>query len=141
MINNNLQFCREELGLKQSEIGEFLSVKKSTVSGWENGYSIIPFEKLIKFCNMYDLSLDYVCGLSRKNILYSKIPTDKKIIGQKLKDLRIKLGLTQQQIADECDIARTTFNGYESGRYYISTLAIYTICKKYNLSMDSILRK
>ena len=138
MITNNLQFCREEIGITQDKLGSVLNVHKSTISGWENGHSIIPFKKLLKFCQLYNYSLDFVCGLTRKNIEYPKIDFDNKTIGSRLKELRKKLGLTQQEIAKECSISQTTYSTYESGIYLISTITIYTICTKYNISIDWI---
>ena len=140
MLNNNLGYCRDELEMTQQELGKIFNVHKSTISCWENGYSIIPFKKLVKFCNLYDYSFDFVCGLSRKNIKYSKYKLNKAYIGKRLKKIRKKLGLTQQQIADECSISQTTYNTYEKGSYLVSTMTIYTICKNHNLSIDTILR-
>lgn len=139
MLNNNLQNAREDLEMTQEELGYVFGIHKSTISGWENGHSVIPFKKLTKFCNIYDFSLDYVCGFSRRNINYSKINTDKKFIGKKLKEVRKKIGLTQNQVADECSISQTTYSTYESGLYLVSTMTLYTICKNHNLSMDLVL--
>lgn len=141
MVNNNLKYAREELDMTQEELGYVFGVKKATISNWENGYDIIPLNKLIKFCNLYNYSLDYIVGFTRNNKLVSKIEkTDKIIIGKKLKDLRIKLGLTQQQIADECSISRATYCHYEIGMNLVSTLTLYTICKNHKISIDSFLR-
>lgn len=138
MINNNLEFCRESLDMTQEELGFVFGVHKSTISCWENNHSTIPFKKLIKFCNLYDYSLDFVCGLSRTNKGFTKIVLDKKKIGTNLKNARKRLKLTQQQIADECSISQTTYNTYEKGKYLVSTLTIYTICKNHQISMDTI---
>lgn len=142
MIDNNLKYCREELEMTQIELGYIFGVQKQTVSNWENGYDVIPLNKLIKFCNLYNYSFDYVCGLTRKNKSYPKIDKiDKKKIGKKLKELRTKLDLTQQKIADECSISRATYCHYEIGMNLISTLTLYTICKNHNISIDEFLRK
>ena len=141
MLNNNLKYAREELEMTQEELGYVCGVKKATISNWENGYDIIPLNKLIKFCNLYNYSFDFICGFTRKNKNYSKInKVDKAIIGNKLKDLRTKLGLTQQQIADECSISRATYCHYEIGMNLVSTLTLYTICKNHKISMDEFLR-
>ena len=139
MIDNNLKFCREELEMTQEELGFVFGVHKATISNWENGYDIIPLNKLIRFCNLYNYSLDYVSGLSRKNDEYNKIEINKEKIGNNLKKLRNKLGLTQKQIADECNISRTTYCHYEIGISLISTITLYTICKKHKISMDELI--
>lgn len=142
MLNNNLKYAREELEMTQEELGYVFGVKKATISNWENDYDIIPLNKLIKFCNLYNYSLDFIVGFIRENKSYPKLEkTDKVIIGRKLKDLRNKLGLTQQQIADECSISRATYCHYELGMNLVSTLTLYTICKNHKISMDSFLRQ
>lgn len=142
MIENNIRYCREELEMTQSELGYVFGVSKYTVSGWETGKDTMPFNKLIKFCNLYDYSLDFVLGLNRKNIKYgTDINIAKKQIGIKLKEVRKSLNLTQQKLSDECGFFQTTYSGYETGRYLINTITIYTICKKYNISMDWICGK
>ncbi len=138
MIDNNLKYCREELEMTQEELGYVFGVSKNTVSGWENAHDTMPFNKLIKFCNMYDYSLDFVCGLIRKNIKYGKFETDKVKISKKLKELRTKLNLSQQALADNCNFLQATYSTYETGKYLINTITIYTICKTYNVSMDWI---
>lgn len=138
--NNNLKYCREELEMTQKELGFVFGVSRYTVHGWENGHDTMPFNKLIKFCNLYGYSLDFVCGLSKKNIKYDKLNIDKQMIGNKLKELRKNLHLSQQQLANDCHISQTTYSGYETGAYLINTITIYTICKTYNISMDLLLR-
>ena len=140
MFENNLQFCREELGMTQTELGYVLGIHKSTISGWENGYSIIPLKKLVAFCNLYHYSIDFVCGLSRKNDKVYKWTFDKKTIGERLKNIRKHLGLTQTKIAEEIGISQPTYNTYEKGIYLANTLTIYTICKNYKVSMNSIFK-
>lgn len=140
VFQNNLKYCREELEMTQKELGYVFGVSRYTVHGWENGHDSMPFNKLIKFCNLYSYSLDFVCGLSKKNIKYDPLNINKEIIGNKLKNLRKKMKLSQQQLAKDCHISQTTYSGYETGRYLINTITIYTICKTYNISMDLLLR-
>lgn len=52
----------------------------------------------------------------------------------------MKLGLTQQQIADECMITQATYSGYETGKFLITSLALYTICYNHKLSIYSIIK-
>lgn len=142
MLDNNLKSAREDLEMTQEELGYVFGVKKATISNWENGYDIIPLNKLIKFCNLYDYSLDFIVGFTRENKIYPKLDkVDKVKMGKKLQDLRKNLGLTQQKIADECSISRATYCHYELGMNLVSTLTLYTICKNHKISMDSFLRQ
>lgn len=139
MMQNNIKYCREELEMTQQELGYVFGVSGSTVAGWENNHDTMPLTKLVRFSNMYKYSLDYIVGLSRTNN-YKKVKLDKKKIASNLKDIRTKLNLTQQQIADECMISQTAYSNYETGLYLINTLTLYTICLKHKLSFYDIVK-
>lgn len=141
MNNNNLKYVREELEMTQEELGLVFGVKGSTVAGWENNHDNIPLNKLFKYSKLYGYSLDYLTGLSRTNGNIIKIDKlDKNRIGNNLKKIRKQLHMTQQQIADECMISQTTYSGYESGNYLITSLTLYTICHNHNLSFYDIIK-
>lgn len=140
MFNNNLKSCREDLEITQTQLGYIFGVSKQTVSGWENAKDTMPFNKLIKFSNLYDYSLDYILGFTRKNINYNVL-CNENIIGNNLKKLRNDFKLSQKQIADVCNICQTTYSGYETGKYLINTMTVYAICKKYHVSADWIVGK
>ena len=140
LINNNLKHCRENLEMTKEELGDVLGVTKGTVANWENGNDSIPLRQVVKICNQYDLSVDYLLGISRANKEYSKIPKLNKVnIGKKIKQLREKLDYSQTVFAEECDIAQSTLSLYETGNRLISTLTLQIICSKFNISADEIL--
>ena len=140
MLNNNLKYCREELEMTQEELGYVFGVSRKTVTGWETNQDTMPLPKLVKFSNMYKYSLDFILGLSRSNNYIEIKKLNKEIIGTNLKRIRVKLNLTQQQIANECAISQTTYSNYETGLYLINTLTLYTICLKHKLSIYEIIK-
>ena len=139
MIENNIKFIREELEMTQQELGYVFGISGSTIAGWENNHDTIPLTKLVKLSNLYKYSLDYIVGLYRTNN-YKEVKLNKKQIGANLKLIRVKLKLSQQQIADECMISQTTYSNYETGLYLINTLTLYTICLKHKLSFYDIIK-
>lgn len=141
MMNNNIKFCREELEMTQKELGNVFGVSFKTVAGWENSHDTMPLTKLVKFCNLYKFSIDYVTGLSKVNNYVELDKLDRVKIGNKLKMIRQKLGLTQETIASECMISQATYSGYENGKYLITSLCLYTICYSHKISMNDILKK
>ena len=137
MLNNNLKYCREELEMTQTELGIILGSSKQIISNWETGYTSMPLNKLVRFCNLYNYSLDFVVGFVRHNTNYNKsIKLDKDKIGRRLKEIRTKLHLTQQELSDKCNIFQSTYNHYEKGYSLIKIMSAYSICKTYNISMD-----
>lgn len=138
---NNLKYCREELEITQEELGNVLGVSRKTVTGWENNHDTMPLPKLIRFCNLYKFSVNYVTGLSKTNNYIELEKANKTKIGNRLKTIRIKLNITQQDIADECMISQATYSGYENGKFLITTMTLFTICYNHKISMDEILKK
>ena len=140
MGENNIKYIREELEMTQEELGLVFGVSRKTVAGWEDNHDTMPLNKLVKFSKLYKYSLDYITGLKRMNTYIELSALDKKKIGNKLKEVRSRLDLTQQQIADECNISQTTYSNYEVGLYLPSSLVLYTICYNHGLSMDEIVK-
>ena len=139
MYDNNLKYIRENLEMTQRELGVVFGVDESTYRGWETGKDIIPLRHLIRFSNLYEVSIDYLLKLSNTNTLYEKYKINKEYVGNRLKEVRKKLNLTQSKIAQECMISQTTYSNYEKGYYLVSTITLYTICKKHNISIDYLL--
>lgn len=139
MYDNNLKYIRENLEMTQKELGVVFGVDESTYRGWETGKDIIPLRHLIRFSNLYEVSIDYLLKLSATNTLYEKYKINKEYVGSRLKEVRKKLNLTQSKIAQECMISQTTYSNYEKGYYLVSTITLYTICKKHNISIDNLL--
>ena len=136
----NFKTCRQSLKLTQKALGEALNVAESTVRGWEKEYDFISLNKLVEFCNKYKFTIDYVVGFRKTNTNFKTIPLlDKKRIGKSLRTLRTSLHLTQQDLADECNVARSTITRYEIGINLITALNLYTICKNHKISMDKFL--
>ena len=80
---------REDFNLKQKDIAKILNITQQTYSLWENGSKIIPLKHLNSLCNYYNVSMDYMLGLSNKNSFNNgKYNIDKKIIGMRLKEFR-----------------------------------------------------
>ncbi len=99
MLDNNLKYAREDLEMTQEELGYVFGVKKATISNWENGYDIIPLNKLIKFCNLYNYSLDFIVWFTRENKIYPKLDKVTEVkVGKTIKDRMNNLELTQQKI-------------------------------------------
>ena len=140
MIVKNLRYCRENLELKQKEIAEILNVTYSTVSGWETGKDTIPLRQLIDFANKFNLSLDYLFGLTNKNTIYKPLKIDLKVIGKNLRNIRIKNKKTQSQIANILNTSQSAYAHYENAIYLIPTSFLYSLSKVYkNFSIDLIL--
>lgn len=64
---------REEKGLTQTELANYLEVTQKTYSRYENDERSIPLEKLILLADFYQTTLDYLVGRSDQNDLMQKL--------------------------------------------------------------------
>ena len=140
MIVKNLRYCRENLELKQKEIADILGVTYSTVSGWETGKDTIPLRKLIDFANIYNLSLDYLFGLTNTNEKYKTLTVDLKVVGKNLRNIRLKNKKTQSEVAEIINTSQSAYAHYENAIYLIPTSFLYNLSKIYpDFSIDLVL--
>lgn len=59
-----LKEIREDRNLKQSDIADFLKTTRQQVGKWENGIQMMGVDKYIALAEYYDVSVDYLLGLT-----------------------------------------------------------------------------
>lgn len=135
-----LRETRENLDLKQIDLTDLFGVTYSTISGWETGKDTIPLKQLIKYANKYNYSLDYLLGLTDKNIEYKDHKINLNTLATNLRKKRKQYGKTQQQIADIINTSQSSYAHYENARYLMPLNFLYNLSKIYNdLSVDEML--
>lgn len=136
-----MKTIREDRELKQWQIAEELNVDQTTYSGWETGKDTIPLRKLYELSNYYKLSIDYIVGLfPKKQYIYTGDFIDPIIVGKNLKKLRAKNNLKQKDLIKMLNISPSSYSAYEKGQVLIQTSFIYEIAKKYDASIDEIIK-
>ena len=134
----NIKEIRIIANKNQEETANLLKVSRSSFAMWESGNEIIPIKRLIEFCNIFHVSLDYCLGLTDKNTIYPTFYNREKSL-LRLKEFRKEKKLTQEKLANILNTNKSVICGYEKGRYMIATPFLYQICKKYHISADYLL--
>lgn len=137
-----LRDIREDNDINQIRMAEILGVNRSAYSLWELGINIIPLNYLAFFADYFDYSIDYVLGLTnvkRKNNLIKGF--DLKILGNNLKEVRIKNSLSQEDMARILNVTQPCITRYEKGLICISTSNIYKISKEFKISISKLCGK
>lgn len=122
--------------LKQKEIASELNVLENNYSKWERGITDIPLEKSNSLANFYKCSLDYLFGLSDKNIITERKDIDLKLLCERLLLLRKKKNLTQEKLSELVGFLQRTYAHYENGTRIPMSFKVYYIALYYNVSMD-----
>lgn len=66
MYLKRLKDLREDKDLFQKELAKVLNITQQYYSEYETGKRSIPIEILIELSNFYDVSCDYILGLTNK---------------------------------------------------------------------------
>lgn len=142
MNNTRLLELREYNFLHQKDIAQILNIDRSTYSTWETNLKIIPLKHLNTLSNYYNISMDYILGLTNKKIKYKKLnELDKKIIGNNIKKLRSNNNLTLRDLARALNTTSSTISAYETGKTLLLTAFAIEIVQKYHLSIDELCGK
>ena len=69
---------RKDSGFTQEQVANQLHLSKSTVSNYENSIHFPPYDILIKLCDLYHVSSDYILGRTKcraeVDMLNQKLP-------------------------------------------------------------------
>lgn len=132
-----LKEAREDLELTQSNMANNLNIGRSTYAGWENGIDSIPLLKFNDTCNLLNVSMDYIAGLTNiKTYQFINTKIDLTILGQRLKETRTKAGDSQEAVAKIIGTTQSPYSKYELGKNTILTVFIIAFAKHYDVSID-----
>lgn len=137
-----LRDIREDNDLSQNQMAKILKTNRSTYSLWELGINIIPLKNLCDFSDYFGYSIDYVLGITNnKNSDNLKLGLDLKILGNNLKEIRLKNNLSQKDMANILTVTQPCITKYEKGLIEISVSNLYKISKRFNISINDLCGK
>lgn len=64
--NERIRGLREDNDLTQEEMGKIVKATQKQISNWEIGRNEPPYDILIKYTNYFNVSADYILGLTNK---------------------------------------------------------------------------
>ncbi len=133
----NLKKVRLENDLSQLEISKKLHVSRSTYAIWESEINTIPLKRLIEFCNMFSVSIDYVLELTdTKDYPNIKTKFNQKLCGERLKEIRKERKYTQDKLAKKLNTDNGVISRYEHGETLILTTFLKEYSATFNISCD-----
>lgn len=62
-------------------------------------------------------------------------------IGTKLKNARVKSGLTQEKVAEKIGVSRQSMSNWENGRSYPDIISVIKLSDLYSVSLDELLKE
>ena len=69
MLSEQIKLLRMQRGINQIELAKHLGVTKQSISNWENDNIMPSVEMLVKIASFFNVSTDFLLGLSNKHVL------------------------------------------------------------------------
>ncbi|MDE6579359.1 MAG: helix-turn-helix domain-containing protein [Ruminiclostridium sp.] len=76
MIIKNL---REKANMTQQELGKKINRDKGIISRYENNYQAVPFETMRTFASIFNVSMDYLAGMEKRNTVDAAMLTEAQV--------------------------------------------------------------
>ncbi|KAF0816568.1 hypothetical protein KIS4809_4635 [Bacillus sp. ZZV12-4809] len=64
VLGTRLKYIRKSHRMTMEKVGESLGIAKSSYAGYESGERKPPPDKLVKLASMFDVSCDYLLGIT-----------------------------------------------------------------------------
>lgn len=77
-LYNRLKDLREDMDKSQTQIAEIIGTSQSYYAQYENGKRQLPFDRVIELAKFYNVSIDYIAGLTndKKGLTKSELSND-----------------------------------------------------------------
>jgi transcriptional regulator with XRE-family HTH domain len=133
-FSERLQECRRSLSLTQQYVAIFLGITERSFQRYEAGEREPNISGLIRLANLFDVSLDYLCGRTddiekRGEIIYP-------LFTIRLKELREHQGFDIFEFARICDIDPVDYAKYEIGKTMPDISRVAAFADQFDVSLD-----
>lgn len=72
-FNDRLRALRQDKDLTQNALSKLLSIDRKTLSNYETGYRTPSIYLVVKMANYFEVSVDYILGITDIPTQYPKI--------------------------------------------------------------------
>lgn len=121
-FHEKLKMLRKKQGLTQKEVARLLGTVQGVYSKWERGVYEPNYENLSMLACIFDVSIDFLLSdyIEFSKEEYLRMQESYLIISnvfpQRLKEIRIKRGLTQTELGEKVGVKQSTFTNWEKGK-------------------------
>lgn len=141
-FHEKLKVLRKKKGLTQKDVADLVHVDRVRITNWENGKREPNFENLSMLACIFDVSIDFLLSeyLEISKEAYLKLKEEKKnLFSVRLKELRLKKGLTQKELAKIIGVTKQTIINYEKGTTEPSFENLIKLADLFEVSLDCLL--
>lgn len=131
VLGKRLTELRKSRKIGQSQVAKDFFVSQNAIHNWETGKRSVDSNLLIKFAKYYNVSTDYLLGLTCK--------TESNILPKRLVELRKEIGKSQYQVSVETGLSQNAISYWETGERDPSSKVIIEFSRYYGVTSDYLL--
>lgn len=125
-IGRRIKQLRTDRSLTQKDLSQSLNLTPKMISFYENGERIPPADILIKLADIFEVSTDYLLGLTNSTGSSFTRKSDENISTDRLLHLMEEYDLTEESLSKMTRIAQPLIHSYLSGE---EMPGAYDLCK------------
>lgn len=126
MDMNRLKELRIKHGLNQKEVADALDTTQQAISLYESGKREPKLKTWQKLADYFNVSTSYLMGLNSNDF------------GNRIKELRIKNGFSQGDLAEKIGVKANTICQYEKGKRHPNNETWQKLADCFNVSIPSV---
>lgn len=141
-FHEKLKMLRKKKGLTQQEVAELVHVGRGVYTNWELGNRNPNYENLSMLACIFDVSIDYLLGdyleISKERYLKLKKQKEEKknLFSVRLKELRLRHGFNQEELAKQIGIKQNSYSDWEHGKCKPNYEKLEKIADFFGVSLD-----
>ena len=115
-LNNTvLKALRKKKGYTQEKMSNLLEIGQSAYAKWEKGRTQPNLEQLVKIANILETTTDELLG-GDIDCEMNYFMTITNVFPKRLKEMRLKRGMTQKELGEKVGVKQNTFTNWEKGK-------------------------
>lgn len=130
-LSARLKTLRNTLSLTQQEFADRLNVPRNTIGGYEVGKSNPSDAAVNNICITFNINENWL--RTGEGEMFSE-PFNNSSTGERLRILRKKLDMTQQEFAEQLGVKRNTVGQWECGINALTKQVIISICRNFDVN-------
>ena len=131
-----LKELRTKFKISQTELAKQVNISQKSISNYENGISDPDIKTLKQLADYFHTTVDDLIDHKFPYFINKNVLTENKSIKIKLKELRLKNNLTQEDIAKKINKSAVAYGYYESGRNEPDIQTLIRLANFYNITID-----
>ncbi len=135
-IGKQLKQLRKREGYTQKQMSVLLGFQGNPYSGYEYNRIKPSIENFVKLAKVLHTSVQYI--VTGKE-LPEEFGEEVTPFPQRLRELRERRNMTQQQVADCLDIRKATYQGYEYDKYEPKLDKLLKLADLFDVTLDELL--